>query len=59
MLNWALMFFAAAVVAAVCAAFGEAEVSAHVGWLFLVTGTILLVVSLVTSEERRRGPPVL
>jgi uncharacterized membrane protein YtjA (UPF0391 family) len=59
MLNWALMFFVAALAAAALGVYGAMELSAHVGWLFAVIGTILLVVALVTHDGQRRGPPIL
>jgi uncharacterized membrane protein YtjA (UPF0391 family) len=59
MLNWALMFFVVALVAAALGVNGVAGLSAHIGWLFAVIGAILLVATLVTGNGRWRGPPIL
>lgn len=58
MLNWALMFFVIALVAAALGIGGVAGLSAEIGWLFAVIGMILLVVSMVTGR-RHGGPPIL
>jgi len=58
MLNWALMFFIVALVAAALGVNGVAGLSLQIGWLFAVLGMVLLVASLVTNG-RHRGPPIL
>ena len=58
MLNWALMFFVVAIIAAALGMGGVAGMSAHIGWLLAVIGVIVLVVSLLTGR-RRGGPPIL
>ena len=59
MLNWALMFFVVAIIAAALGVGGVAGMSAHIGWLLAVIGVIVLVVSLLTGGRRRGGPPIL
>jgi uncharacterized membrane protein YtjA (UPF0391 family) len=58
MLNWALMFFIVAIIAAALGVGGVAGMSAHIGWLLAVIGVIVLVVSMVTGR-RRGGPPIV
>ena len=58
MLNWALMFFVVAIIAAALGVGGVAGMSAHIGWLLAVIGLIVLVVSLATGR-RRGGPPIV
>ena len=58
MLNWALMFFVVAIIAAALGVGGVAGMSAHIGWLLAVIGLLVLVVSLITGR-RRGGPPIL
>jgi uncharacterized membrane protein YtjA (UPF0391 family) len=57
MLNLALAFFVIALVAAALGLGGVAGMSADIGWLFAVIGTILLVVSMLTGARRR--PPIV
>jgi uncharacterized membrane protein YtjA (UPF0391 family) len=57
MLNLALAFFVIALVAAALGLGGVAGMSADIGWLFAVIGTILLVVSMLTGTRRR--PPIV
>lgn len=56
MLNWALMFFVVAIIAAALGVGGVAGASAHIGWILAVVGTVVLVVSALSG--RRRGGPV-
>ena len=58
MLNWALMFFVVAIVAAALGVGGVAGMSAHIGWLLAVIGVIILAVSMLT-RRRRGGPPIV
>jgi uncharacterized membrane protein YtjA (UPF0391 family) len=58
MLNWALMFFVVAIIAAALGMGGVAGMSAHIGWLLAVIGLIVLVVSIVAGQ-RRGGPPIV
>jgi uncharacterized membrane protein YtjA (UPF0391 family) len=58
MLNWALMFFIVAIIAAALGVGGVAGMSAHIGWLLAVIGVIVLVVSMLTGR-RRGGPPIV
>ena len=58
MLNWALMFFVVAIIAAALGVGGVAGMSAHIGWLLAVIGVIVLVVSALTGR-RRGGPPIV
>jgi uncharacterized membrane protein YtjA (UPF0391 family) len=58
MLNWALMFFVVAIIAAALGVGGVAGMSAHIGWLLAVVGLIVLVVSMMTGR-RRGGPPIV
>ena len=57
MLSWALTFFVIALVAAALGLGGGAGLAADIGWLFAVSGGILLVVAMVTG--RRAGPPLV
>ena len=56
MLNWALMFFVVAIIAAALGLGGVAGMSAHIGWLFAVIGAIVLVVSMLSGRRRGRPP---
>lgn len=56
MLNWALMFFVIAVIAALLGFRGVAGMSAEIGWLFAVLAVILLVVALLTGHSPPIGP---
>ena len=58
MLNWALMFFVVAIIAAALGVGGVAGMSAHIGWLLAVIGVIVIVVSMLTGR-RRGGPPIV
>jgi uncharacterized membrane protein YtjA (UPF0391 family) len=58
MLNWALMFFVVAIIAAALGVGGVAGMSAHIGWLLAVIGLLVLVVSMLTGR-RRGGPPIV
>ena len=58
MLNWALMFFVVAIIAAALGVGGVAGMSAHIGWLLAVIGVIVLVVSMLTGR-RHGGPPIV
>jgi uncharacterized membrane protein YtjA (UPF0391 family) len=47
MLNWAITFFVIALIAAVLGFGGVAGMSAHIGWLLLVLGVVVLAVGVL------------
>ncbi len=47
MLNWAITFFVIALIAAVLGFGGVAGMSAHLGWLLLVLGVVVLAVGVL------------
>jgi uncharacterized membrane protein YtjA (UPF0391 family) len=59
MLNWALIFFVVAIVAAVLGFRGVAGLSAEIGWLFAVVAIVLLVVGLFGGMLSGRPPTTL
>ncbi len=59
MLNWALIFFVVAIIAAVLGFRGVAGLSAEIGWLFAVVAIVLLVVGLFGGMLSGRGPTTL
>ena len=50
MLNWALIFFVVAIIAALLGFRGVAGLSAEIGWLFAVLAVILLVVAILAGR---------
>jgi uncharacterized membrane protein YtjA (UPF0391 family) len=47
MLNWAITFFVIALIVALLGVGGVAGMSAHIGWLLLVLGIVVLAVGLL------------
>jgi len=48
MLSWAITFFIIAIVAALLGFGGVAGMSAHIGWLLLVVGVLVLAIGLLS-----------
>ena len=48
MLSWAITFFIIAIVAALLGFGGVAGMSAHIGWLLLVVGVVVLAIGLLS-----------
>jgi uncharacterized membrane protein YtjA (UPF0391 family) len=47
MLNWAITFFVIALIAALLGFGGVAGMSAHIGWLLLVLGVVVLAMGVL------------
>jgi uncharacterized membrane protein YtjA (UPF0391 family) len=47
MLNWAITFFVIALIASLLGFGGVAGMSAHIGWLLLVLGVVVLAVGVL------------
>jgi len=54
MLQWALIFFVVAVIAAVLGQRGAAGMSAQIGYLLVVVSVVFVVIAMLTG----RGPAV-
>ncbi len=57
MLGWTMTFFLLSLVAAFLGFFAMAGLAAEIAKLLLIAFVVLLAISLLTGELRRRAPP--